>query len=461
MRIRKNLLLDTDTYKYSHFLQYRPGVTNISSYISARKCDFTDELVFSGLQPWIIENLEDYVVTLADVLEAEEYTQAHGVPFNKADFMKLIGRPIPIKIQALPEGTIVKPGTVMVQVRNTDPTMPWITSFMETSMLRAIWYMTTVATVSREAKKAIHKWLVKTGTPEEIGFKLHDFMFRGVSSWETGVLGGMAHLINFLGTDTAGALVGAWEYYDEPMAGFSIPAAEHSTITSWGRENESSAYRNMVEQFGGPGKIYAVVSDSYDIYHACDVIWGQELKQLVLDVGGRLVIRPDSGDPMVVVPKILEILGERFGYTVNAKGYKVLHDSVRVIQGDGVNLQLINSLYGKLMVLGWSADNVGFGMGGALGQGCDRDDLNFAMKGSAQSMDGGQTWTGFGKDPITQSMKKSLFGRQAVVSNNTDLVNIPEEELSDPMDNYLEDRWENGEFDTYYTFAAVRENAKI
>lgn len=459
--MRKNFLLDTDSYKYSHYLQYKPGVTNISSYISARACDFTDEIVFAGLQPWIIENLENYVVTLDDVLEVEDYCRRHGVPFNVEGFRDLVGKPIPIRIQALSEGTIVKPGVVMVQVMNTDATKPWITSFMETSMLRAIWYMTTVATISRECKKTIKKWLDKTGTPDLLPFKLHDFGFRGVTSWESGVLGGMGHLINFMGTDTMGAIRGAKKYYGEPMAGFSIPAAEHSTITSWGRDGEAEAYANMVRQFGGPGKIYAVVSDSYDIYNACDVIWGQELKQLVIDTGGTLVIRPDSGDPMIVVPKVLEILGSRFGYTVNSKGYKVLSDCVRVIQGDGVNRRMIDALLGKLAMLGWSADNVAFGMGGALLQGVTRDDLNFAMKGSAQSMDGGLTWTGFAKDPVTQSMKKSLSGRQAVVSNNVDLINIPESELDDPLDNHLEERWDTGKFLEYDTFTQVRENAEV
>ena len=156
-------------------------------------------------------------------------------------------------------------------------------------------------------------------------FRLHDFGARGTTSFEQAGIGGLAHLVNFMGTDTVSGLVFARRHYHEKMAGYSIPAAEHSTMTSWGEEHEVDAYRNMIRQFGGPGKLVAVVSDSYDLYRAVREIWGKTLKSEVLAMGGTLIVRPDSGDPTVVPIDAIDMLGESYGYTVNSKGYRVLN----------------------------------------------------------------------------------------------------------------------------------------
>ena len=250
-------------------------------------------------------------------------------------------------------------------------------------------------------------YLQKTGDPESIGFKLHDFGARGVSSKESAGLGGMAHLVNFNGTDTVMGLVYARNFYGADMAGFSIPAAEHSTVTSWGKENEVLPYRNMLKQFAREGTVVAVVSDSYDIFNACE-LWGTELKQEVIDSGATVVIRPDSGNPPEVVLSCVQILDKNFGHTVNAKGYKVLNN-VRVIQGDGIDKQMIRAILYTLTLAGYSADNVAFGQGGALLQMVNRDDLAFAMKCSAIQI--GDRWVEVFKDPITDQGKKSKRGR--------------------------------------------------
>jgi nicotinamide phosphoribosyltransferase len=200
----------------------------------------------------------------------------------------------------------------------------------------------------------------------------------------------------------------AREFYNAGIAGFSIPAAEHSTITSWGRDNEVKAYANMVTQFAKPGAIVAVVSDSYDVYNAVSNLWGEALRQQVIDSGATIVIRPDSGDPVEVNRRLIEILGEKFGYTTNSKGFKVLNN-VRLIQGDGVNELTIRSILGAFMAMGWSADNIAFGMGGALLQQIDRDTQKFAMKCSAARIN--DVWVDVQKDPITDAGKKSKAGR--------------------------------------------------
>jgi len=249
---------------------------------------------------------------------------------------------------------------------------------------------------------------LSSDNPEtEILFKLHDFGARGVSSGESAGIGGAAHLINFKGSDTIeGIQVANW-YYNTQMAGFSIPASEHSTITSWGKDNEEQAYSNMIKQFGGVGKVFACVSDSYDIFNACRTLWGGKLKPEVIDSGGIVVVRPDSGNPAEVVLKCLQILCGKFGHTLNKKGFKVLNN-VRVIQGDGININSIREICKVITENGFSLDNVNFGMGGALLQHLNRDTLRFAMKCSAIRI--GDEWQDVFKSPMGDKTKESKKG---------------------------------------------------
>ena len=409
MKLAKNIILNTDSYKVSMFKQYPAGTTGVYSYIESRGGQY-DSTVFFGLQAFIKEYLLD-PITQADIDIADEILTAHGEPFNRAGWEYILKEHkgyLPVVIKAVPEGTVVPTKNVLATIENTDPECFWLTTWLETSLLRAIWYPTTVATQSKVIKNVIKDYLEKTGDPSLIDFKLHDFGARGVSSMESAGIGSAAHLVNFMGTDTVTGLLYAREYYNAGIAGFSIPAAEHSTITSWGRDNEVKAYANMVDQFGKPGAILAVVSDSYDIYNAASKLWGEELKQKVIDSGATVVIRPDSGDPDVVCRKLVQILGEKFGYTTNAKGYKVLNN-VRLIQGDGVNEHTIRMILGGFAAYGWSADNIAFGMGGALLQQLDRDTQKFAMKCSSAQING--VWVDVQKDPITDAGKKSKAGR--------------------------------------------------
>jgi nicotinic acid phosphoribosyltransferase len=200
---------------------------------------------------------------------------------------------LPVVIKAVPEGSLVDVLTPLMTVENTDPKLPWLTNYLET-ILCEVWYPITVATQSYYMKQTILKYLSETGTPSDVGFKLHDFGFRGSTSQESASIGGAAHLVNFLGTDTMVALEMLNAYYDCEMAGFSIPATEHSTITSWGKDNEVDAFDNMITQF--PDGIVACVSDSFDIYQACNQFWGRDLRDKVMSRDGTLVIRPDCYD---------------------------------------------------------------------------------------------------------------------------------------------------------------------
>jgi nicotinamide phosphoribosyltransferase len=326
-----------------------------------------------------------------------------------------------------------------------------------------VWYPTTVATQSKSIKKVILDYLEKTGDPASISFKLHDFGARGVSSMESAGIGGAAHLVNFMGTDTVTGLLYAREYYNAGIAGFSIPAAEHSTITSWGRANEVDAYRNMLKQFGREGSILAVVSDSYDIFNAASKLWGEELKDEVVASGATVVIRPDSGNPEDVCVKLIQILDKKFGSTVNAKGYRVLNN-VRIIQGDGVNESTIRMILGHFLVLGYSADNIAFGMGGALLQAIDRDTQKFAMKCSAAQVNG--EWIDVQKDPITDAGKKSKAGRVTLWTNSggefasgvTPPAGWTDKGINGWINALVPVYW-NGNLSKEYTFEEVRANS--
>jgi len=413
-----NPILNTDSYKTSHFAQYPAGTETIFSYVEARGGPF-DQSLFFGLQA-ILKREFLAPVTPEHVEEAAELLTAHGLPFHRAGWELLLSRHggrLPLDIRALPEGSLTPLRTPLMTVRNTDPDFFWLTSYVETALLR-VWYPTTVATISHHVRQIIHAALIRTADDPaaELPFKLHDFGARGVSSEASAALGGLAHLVNFKGTDTLSAILAARAYYHEPMAGFSIPAAEHSTITAWGREGEGDAYGNMISQFAKPGALYAVVSDSYDLYHAVENLWGERLRQRVIDLGATLIIRPDSGDPVTVVAKTLALLAEKFGTSLNGKGYRVLNH-VRVIQGDGVNPISIAAILDRIIADGFSASNLAFGMGGALLQKCDRDTLSFAYKASAARVEG--QWRDVYKDPVTDSGKRSKRGLVGVVASES------------------------------------------
>lgn len=455
-----NLLLLTDSYKVGHWPQYPKGTTNVYSYFESRGGVYPST-VFFGLQYIMKRYLKQ--IEPADISEANLLYEAHfGTPdlFNKAGWGKLYwkyGGLLPIRIKAVPEGTVVPTGNIMMSVENTDPDFPWLTNYLET-LLSQVWYPTTVATVSYHVRQMILDYLVKTGSPETIDFKLHDFGFRGASSVETAGIGGAAHLTSFMGTDTVRGIVTAKKFYNEPMAGFSVPASEHSTMTSWGRENEVDAFRNMIEVYGDM-PIYSVVSDSYDIFAACRDLWGTALKDEVLAAKGTLVVRPDSGDPAETTIQVLDILAEKFGFEMNSKGYKVLNQKVRMLWGDGLEPRGIQSILDRMKFRNWSADNIAFGMGGGLLQKVNRDTQSFAFKCSSVVIDGEER--DVFKQPVGQSSKNSKRGRLALIESPDDgtlhTVSAREPAVIDgDFPDLLETVFENGHILKETTFADVR-----
>lgn len=478
MNISKSIVLNTDSYKLGMFLQYAPKTEYVASYGESRGGKFPDTTFF-GLQIFLKDVLSKQV-TKGEVKLAAAFAKAHGTPFNFKGWMRIVDKCdgyLPLEIKAVPEGTTVPTSNALFTIVNTDPEFFWLTSYVETALLRAVWYGTTVATNSRAIKKVLAASMEKTGADiNTLPFKLVDFGARGVSSFESAGIGGAAHLVNFMVTDTITGALTAMEYYNsEPLAdwltqgdeyfennmpGFSIPASEHSTMTSWGgREGEIDAMRNMLTQFAKPGAVLAVVSDSYDIYNAVRNLWGDELKQDVIDSGATVVIRPDSGDPATVVVDILNILDEQFGTTKNEKGYKVLPDYIRVIQGDGITYDSIVGIVKAVEDAGFSADNVAYGMGGGMLQIMDRDTLKFAMKASAAYVE--DKWIDVFKDPITDKGKKSKKGKLTLVKDDFgNFRTVRESEVGD-QEVQLKTVFYNGTVTKEYTFNEVRENAKL
>jgi nicotinamide phosphoribosyltransferase len=246
-------------------------------------------------------------------------------------------------------------------------------------------------------------------------------------------------------------------YYKEPMAGFSIPAAEHSTITSWGKGNEKEAFQNMLTSY--PKGLVAVVSDSYDIFNACTNIWGDELKEMVVNREGRTIVRPDSGDPPVIVVQVLEALGKAFGTTNTSTGHKMLPPYLRVIQGDGISVESLPAILAAMKAAGWAADNLAFGSGGALLQKVNRDTQKCAYKCSFAVVDGVDV--DVFKDPVTDPGKKSKKGRLTLERTADGGWITTTEGKGSPEKDELVEVFRDGYITKTWSFEEIRERAAV
>ncbi|MCX6783391.1 MAG: nicotinate phosphoribosyltransferase [Candidatus Levybacteria bacterium] len=427
----KNLILNVDSYKTSQHNQLPPNTRSMYGYIEARGPK--DALVmFFGLQMFIKEYLST-PITMKDVNEADEFLTVYGAKFNRDAWVYIVesyGGYLPIKICSLMEGEVVPTGTVLVTIESIDSILSddfnkFLVSYIETALLRAIWYPSTIASNDFKAKKTILHYLNESSDDPlaSLRYKLHDFGARGVSSFESAGIGGCAHLVNFSGTDTITGVLYAHKYYNGIPVDKFVPAMEHSTVTAWGRDDETAAYSNMLDQYAKPGAIVSCVSDSYDLWNAVKNIWGDTLRERVKQSGALVVVRPDSQDPIQTPRKVIEILEEKIGYSVNKKGFRVLDPCIRVIQGDGIENKNIPEIYSNLLDYGHSADNLTLGMGGGKLQKVSRDDYSFAQKNSAIKI--GNKWSDTYKDPIGAPEKKSKRGKFMVLKDKSGWKTMP------------------------------------
>jgi len=472
--VSDNIILKTDSYKLNHWNQYPKGTSKVYSYFESRKGALFPYTVFFGLQYILRKNLCGRVVTQKAINEAEALCQAHfgsSDKFNRSMWMHILrscNGYLPLRIKAVPEGLCVPVNNVMMTVENTDDRCAPLTNGVE-SLLTHVWYPSTVATLSRETKVLIQDALTKsTDNLMGLDFMLHDFGYRGVSSDESAEIGGAAHLINFKGTDTVPAILTLAAYY--PNIGdsqkgkfdniaFSVPATEHSIMTSWGRDGETSLVRQLIANY--PKGILSVVADSYDIYYFVSNIMGSLLKDEILARDGVFVVRPDSITSLHPTPEdemvwILNCLWGKFGGQTNVKGFKVLDPKVRVLWGDGIDYHGIGRILNALIDNGYSAENIAtFGMGGGLLQKVNRDTQRFAFKSSWQERYG----IGYDifKEPKDLS-KASKKGRLKLVAENDTFVTVPE---SDKRLDVMETVFLNGKLMKTHTLDEIRQRTTL
>ncbi|KAM9650871.1 nicotinamide phosphoribosyltransferase isoform 3-T3 [Trichechus inunguis] len=420
-----NILLATDSYKVTHYKQYPPNTSKVYSYFECREKKTEnakvrkvkyEETVFYGLQYILNKYLKGKVVTKEKIQEAKEVYKEHFQDdvFNEKGWNYILEKydgHLPIEIKAVPEGSVIPRGNVLFTVENTDPECYWLTNWIETAGI-----------------------------------------------------GASAHLVNFKGTDTVAGIALIKKYYGtkDPVPGYSVPAAEHSTITAWGKDHEKDAFEHIVTQFSSVP--VSVVSDSYDIYNACEKIWGEDLRQLIVSrsTEAPLIIRPDSGNPLDTVLKVLDILGKKFPVTENSEGYKLLPPYLRVIQGDGVDINTLQEIVEGMKKKKWSIENVSFGSGGALLQKLTRDLLNCSFKCSYVVTNG--LGINVFKDPVADPNKRSKKGRLSL--HRTPAGNfVTLEEGKGDLEEYGHDLlhtvFKNGKVTKSYSFDEVRENAKL
>ena len=460
-----NPILAVDSYKLSHAFSYPSNVTGMFSYIEARTGG-RDIMIPFGLQMWLKKFMLQRI-TMEHIAEAEAFAKLHGEPFKREAWEKVVNDYdgyLPLVIRAVPEGTPVRSGNALVTIECTDPDLFWLTSYIETAALRAIWYPTTIASMDWAIKNELKRLYEMTGADLSLlPFALHDFGGRGVTSAEQAEIGGAAHLVNFMGSDTIEGIRAANFYYGSEMAAFSVPATEHSVECSFGSssEQEIEYLRHQIKTFGKPGGIVSIVIDGFDVYRAAESLC-TVLRDEIIASGAKIVFRPDSGDMMEVVPRILELQAATFGYEVNTKGFKKIKH-VGILQGDGVDHLSIKSLLGKMITMGYAADNIVFGSGGALLQKVNRDTYKFAQKASAITID--NKIIGIAKNPITDPGKMSKKGRLTLARELTtgyvQTVNVDDADLVNEWEDLMITVYRDGKLMVNDTLEQIRARTTI
>lgn len=427
-----NLLLCTDVYKLGHMDQYKPGITNVYSYLCARSTKKSPYTLWFGLQYFIKEYLMR-PITEDNVEEFFEYYELLlGKPTpdsikTKIWSLQKLGY-LPIEIKAVPEGTIIGNKNVLCTITNTVPGFHWVVGFIESLILK-VWNTCSVATASLKFKRLVTAHAKATSDSEFlVPYQVHDFGYRGCSSEETAFVGGAAHLLNFLGTDTVIALKMLKKYYKADVKdgtiGCSVTASEHSIMCSFGKEGEIDGFRNMIRSNSG---IVSIVSDTYDFWNVMTT-FTRQLKDEILARDGKIVFRPDSGDPQKIIcgdpdapvgsPQYkgaILLLDEVFGHTVNSKGFKELNPKVGLIYGDGMYYERFEQILIKLKEMGYASTNLVIGIGGLLLQQHNRDDMGFAFKATFAIINGEEVE--LFKDPVTDPGKRSHKGRMKLVKD--------------------------------------------
>jgi nicotinamide phosphoribosyltransferase len=481
-----NPLLLCDFYKIGHREQYPEGTEKVYSTWTARGTHMqgVDYTVAFGLQRFVKKYLIDYFrdnffnVPMTEV--ANEYRRVIKATLGTDPSVRHINDLwqlgyLPLRIRAVPEGTLVPLRVPWITVENTHPNFFWLTNFIESLFSAELWQATTSATIANEFRKMLDGFAGRTN-PEAmdfVAFQGHDFSFRGMSSLESACSSGLGHLLSFTGTDTIPAILEAERYYGadvtKELVGTSIPATEHSVMCCLGPEGELDTYKHLLDDVYPTGFI-SIVSDTYNLWTVLGDYIGKELHDRIMARDGKLVVRPDSGDPVLIMAGdesatdalarkgVIETLWDTFGGTMSSTGYKVLDPHIGAIYGDAITYDRAKEISLRLAAKGFASTNTVFGIGSFTYQYNTRDTFQHAIKAGSVEINGVEypIW----KDPVTDSgTKKSLAGRVAVVREKNGMLraasNLREGQYV-PGD-ILEDVFIDGKLTRFQTLAQIRE----
>jgi len=461
MKIEINRVSLADSYKYSHASQYPKNMVSMFDYMESRGGVFP-ATVFVGLQG-LLKTYFAKPIEMWEVDEAYEMAKMHGVPFDYEGWryiaVELEGK-LPIEIRAVKEGSVIPVRNVLMTIESTDPKVPWIAGWMETILMR-LWYPINVATKSYFVKQM----LMDFGSPEWAQFAYHNFGSRGSSTTEASMIGGFAHLTQFMGTDNFDSLFYCKRNYGADIAGFSVFATEHSTTTAnaEGSKKKEIAFieRMLIENPDAP--IMSFVADSYDIYNFTEKVtapnsWIRET--IESRPNQKFVIRPDSGEPLEVISKMLEIMEQNDVFDSEIDGFKV-SSNYGILWGDGITPNTIEDILTMVMRKGYAAENFVFGSGGDLMQNHTRDTQKFAIKCSSIAIESDDELIEVDvfKDPITDPGKKSKKGRITTYRNADGeyFVDKVDAELDPTVEDVLEVVYKDGELVRETTLEEIRD----
>ncbi|MCK5613455.1 nicotinate phosphoribosyltransferase [Candidatus Pacearchaeota archaeon] len=431
----------TDFYKIGHIRQYPEGTEEVYSNMTARSNTHAnavipfDYVVNFGLQ-YAVKHLlirqwnENFFKQPLDQViyrYKRRITNTLGPDYADANHFEALHKLgyLPIKIKALPEGAKVPIGVPLFTIVNTLPDFFWLTNFLETSLSSYLWKPITSATTAYQYRLLFEQYAERTGAPMEfIDFQGHDFSFRGLSNPQDAMASGMGHLLSFKGTDTIPAIDGIEYFYngniEEEMVGVSVPATEHSVMCMGGEDDEIATFERLINVVYPKG-IVSIVSDTWDFWQVVTQ-YLPKLKQQIMVREGKVVIRPDSGDPVKIIvgdpdakpgtPQFkgaIECLWETFGGVVNEQGYKMLNEHIGLIYGDSISLDRANRILHGLEQKGFASSNIVLGIGSYTYQYVTRDTHGFAIKSTAGKVNG--VLREISKDPKTDDgTKKSAKG---------------------------------------------------
>ena len=492
-----NPLFLTDGYKTGHHQQYPKGTTLVYSNFTPRSNKYApkgcDQLVSFG-QQMVVKQIheafeKDFFSRPKDEVCGEmkrELSMYLNTDYDVSHFEALhdLGY-LPIIVKTIEEGSLVPMRVPVLTIYNTHPDFYWITNYLETIISNLLWKPMTSATIAHAYRKVLTGWQEKTDAERSwfIDWQGHDFSMRGLDSIDATISSGLGHLTSFSGSDSLPAIFGARKFYGETgfVAG-SVNATEHSVMCAGSKEDEVGTFRNLMETY--PTGILSIVSDTWDLWKVCTehIV---TLKEEILARDGKVVIRPDSGDPVDIIcgeqvisrdyrdvvenaqldlthPKykgVIELLWDVFGGTINEQGYKVLDSHIGAIYGDSITIDRANEICARLEAKGFASTNIVLGVGSFTYQFNTRDTFGFAMKATYVEVNG--EGREIFKDPITDDgIKKSAKGLLRVAGDETCMLLEDQCTWEDEVTGKLQTIYKDGEFYNQTTLTEIRERLR-